>query len=228
MPAFDEEDPYEFFKQFEKITTSSQWPKQSWNVKIQSVLIGSARSAFLSLSSEVCRSYEKVKEEILKDLFPAWHLVLKGVGGVINVPLCRVYLRTQLVTGWVTIGVQDCFPVTGVTFLLGNDIAGASVLPDPVNLFGSQDDSFYSDIGERDVSEVTGVTFLLGNDIAGASVGPDPVVSSTPTVENNNCLIEEEYPDLYRLCAVTRSQTLRNKVQTAPSVDPEICSALSN
>ncbi|KAG7166684.1 hypothetical protein Hamer_G010312 [Homarus americanus] len=66
MPAFDEEDPEDFFMQFEKIAKSSQWPEESWVVMIQSVLTGSVRSAFLSLSSEVCRSYELVKEEILK------------------------------------------------------------------------------------------------------------------------------------------------------------------
>ncbi|XP_042215540.1 uncharacterized protein K02A2.6-like [Homarus americanus] len=106
----------------------------------------------------------------VEDSYTGEHLVLKGVIGVITVPLCRVFLRTPLVTGWVTIGVQDSLPVTGVTFLLGNVIAGASVVP-------------------------------------------DPVVSSTPTVENNTGLIEEEYPDLFPLCAVTRSQTLRNKSQ---------------
>ena len=117
---------------------------------------------------------------IVEDSYTGEHVLLRGVCGVITVLLCRVYLGiTKLVTGWVTVGVQDSLPVTGVTFLLGNDIAGHCVVP-------------------------------------------NPVVSWSPVVENDTGLLEEEYPDLFPLCAVTRSQTFG---RTDLLSGPERCSA---
>lgn len=53
------------------------------------------------------------------------------MGGVVSVPLCKIYLRTKIVSRSVTAAVGD-IPIQGVIFLLGNDIVGSRVILDPV------------------------------------------------------------------------------------------------
>ncbi len=48
---------------------------------------------------------------------------------VLKVPLHRVYLQTELVAGFVDVGVRPTLPVPGIEFILGNDLAGGRVLP---------------------------------------------------------------------------------------------------
>jgi len=48
---------------------------------------------------------------------------------VLKVPLHRVYLQTQLVPGFLDVGVRPTLPVPGIEFNLGNDLAGGRVLP---------------------------------------------------------------------------------------------------
>lgn len=47
--------------------------------------------------------------------------------GSINVPLHRIELKSDLVTGSVAVGIRSSLPIPGVTFILGNDIAFANV-----------------------------------------------------------------------------------------------------
>ena len=47
------------------------------------------------------------------------------------VPLHRVNLKSELVNGPVTVGVVSSLPIEGVTFLLGNDLAGDKVCTSP-------------------------------------------------------------------------------------------------
>lgn len=49
----------------------------------------------------------------------------------VNVPLHSVYLQSDLVCGKVEVGVCTKLPISGVTFILGNDLAGGKVLPVP-------------------------------------------------------------------------------------------------
>ncbi|XP_041461220.1 uncharacterized protein LOC121412474 [Lytechinus variegatus] len=57
---------------------------------------------------------------------------VRGVGGVIQVPLHSVNLKSAIVSGQVDVGVSPALPVEGVSLLLGNDLAGDKVLPHPV------------------------------------------------------------------------------------------------
>ena len=59
--------------------------------------------------------------------------LIQGIGmEIINVPLHKVNLKSDLVSGTVTVGVRPQLPVKGVSMLLGNDLAGGKVLPDPI------------------------------------------------------------------------------------------------
>lgn len=60
-------------------------------------------------------------------------VLVEGVGGEYGaVPLHRVFLKSPLVTGVVTIGIMTSLPIKGVTLLLGNDLAGSQVRVAPV------------------------------------------------------------------------------------------------
>ena len=55
-------------------------------------------------------------------------VLVRGIEmGFLDVPLHRVHLESELVCGDVVVGVQDSLPIPGVTFLLGNDLAGGNV-----------------------------------------------------------------------------------------------------
>ena len=59
-----------------------------------------------------------------------------------------------------------------------------------------------------------GVHLLLGNDLAGDEVVVNPLVTDTPNISQTDDPIEQEFPDLYPSCAVTRAMakkaTLKN------------------
>ena len=55
-------------------------------------------------------------------------VLIQGVElNTITVPLHRVYLRSSLITGPVVVGVRSTLPVTGVSFILGSDLARGKV-----------------------------------------------------------------------------------------------------
>ena len=59
-------------------------------------------------------------------------MLIQGVElGVISVPLHRVYLRSELVSGPVIVGIRPTLPIQGISLILGNDLAGGKVTPEP-------------------------------------------------------------------------------------------------
>ena len=60
-------------------------------------------------------------------------------------------------------------------------------------------------VGIRPSLPFKGVHLLLGNDLAGYKVVVDPLLTSTPCVDQPPDPIEQEIPDLYPSCAVTRA-----------------------
>ena len=60
-------------------------------------------------------------------------------------------------------------------------------------------------VGIRPSLPFKGVHLLLGNDLAGDKVVVDPLLTSTPCVDQLPDPIEQEIPDLYPSCAVTRA-----------------------
>ncbi|XP_047485268.1 uncharacterized protein LOC125036565 [Penaeus chinensis] len=66
VPPFYEDDPQEFFLQFEHVASNLSWPTQFWSLLVQSVLKGKGRSTYLALESSQQRDYNVVKEAVLK------------------------------------------------------------------------------------------------------------------------------------------------------------------
>ena len=65
-------------------------------------------------------------------------------------------------------------------------------------------------VGIRPYLPFKGVHLLLGNDLAGDKVVVNPLLTSTPCVDQPPDPIEQEIPDLYPSCAVTRQISLLN------------------
>ena len=61
------------------------------------------------------------------------NVLIQDIGmDIISVPLHRINLKSDLITGTVIVGVRPELPVKGVSMLLGNDLAGGKVLPQPI------------------------------------------------------------------------------------------------
>ena len=67
-------------------------------------------------------------------------------------------------------------------------------------------------VGIRPSLPFKGVHLLLGNDLAGDKVVVDPLLTNTPCVDQPPDPIEQEIPDLYPSCAVTRAMTKKAKL----------------
>ena len=67
-------------------------------------------------------------------------------------------------------------------------------------------------VGIRPSLPFKGVYLLLGNDLAGDKVVVDPLMTSTPCVDQSPGPIEQEIPDLYPSCAVTREMAKKAKL----------------
>ena len=65
VPPFQEKEVDKYFAHFEKVADSLNWPKESWVLLLQSVLVGKAQEIYGSLSVEQSSNYEHVKEAIL-------------------------------------------------------------------------------------------------------------------------------------------------------------------
>ena len=66
VPPFQEKEVDKYFAHFEKVADNLNWPKESWVLLLQSVLVGKAQEIYGSLSVEQSSNYEHVKEAILK------------------------------------------------------------------------------------------------------------------------------------------------------------------
>ena len=67
-------------------------------------------------------------------------------------------------------------------------------------------------VGIRPYLPFKGVHLLLGNDLAGDKVVANPLLTSTPCVDQPPDPIEQEIPDLYPSCAVTRAMAKKAKL----------------
>ena len=99
---------------------------------------------------------------------------------IINVPLHKIKLKSDLVSGTVVVGVRPELPVKDVSMLLGNDLAGGKVLPEPI----VSNSPCTEGVPEED-------TFCAG------TIRNDPCTEGVP----------EEDKDIFPACAVTRSVT---------------------
>ena len=61
VPSIQEKEVDKYFAHFEKVVDSLNWPKESWVILLQSVLVGKAQEIYGSLSVEQSSIYENVR-----------------------------------------------------------------------------------------------------------------------------------------------------------------------
>ena len=66
VPPFKESDVDSYFLHFERVAQIMKWPKNIWPMLLQSVLVGKAQEAYVTLSLEESSDYEIVKSRILR------------------------------------------------------------------------------------------------------------------------------------------------------------------
>ena len=90
----------------------------------------------IKIMRDTCCAQSMILEDLLpfsKDSATGESVLIQGIGmDIISVPLHRVNMKSDLVSGSVVVGVRPKLPVRGVSMLLGNDLAGGKVLPDPI------------------------------------------------------------------------------------------------
>ncbi|KAK4315403.1 hypothetical protein Pmani_013320 [Petrolisthes manimaculis] len=136
--------------------------------------------AFLSEGLISCGEYSE-EVTMLRDSGALQSLLLKGV-----VPVGKSG-KTVLVN---SLWGLDAVPL--VTIHLESELFSGSAL-----------------VGVVDQLPVPGVQFILGNDLAGGKMGSLPVVSEVPVESKETEKLVEEIPDVFPVCAVTRSMTAR-------------------
>ena len=111
-------------------------------------------------------------------------VLLQGVElNILNVPLHKVFLKSNLITGPVLVGVRPSLPVRKVGFILGNDLAGGKVVVSP-----HVSSIPYSGVEEKGVEEfpelctACAVTRAMSR-VAQGQAGTDPLLETKDTLE---------------------------------------------
>ncbi|XP_060949305.1 uncharacterized protein LOC133026426 [Limanda limanda] len=106
--------------------------------------------------------------------------LVRGFGmQFVGIPLHTIHLDSELVTGPVIVGVSDEFPVGGVSFILGNDLAGGKVLLNPENFILLVPQNVECHIGMLPVCfTVCQGKLLLNTDIPGHDIDKLPAASA--------------------------------------------------
>jgi len=66
VPTFSETEVDKYFLHFKKVACSLKWPKDSWTLLLQSILVGKAREAYAALTIEESSQYHIVMAAVLK------------------------------------------------------------------------------------------------------------------------------------------------------------------
>ena len=100
---------------------------------------------------------------------------------------------------------------------------GGNCMPVPLHRVNLKCDLFTGpvDVGVVPSLPMKGVGFLLGNAVAGGKVSAFPIVSGEPVDEPEIHYLEEEFPEIFPDCAVTRSQKKNTEKEVAESVPIE-------
>ena len=110
-------------------------------------------------------------------------VLIQGVElGFVRVPLHNINLKSDLISGPVSVGVRPTLPVEGVSLLLGNDLAGDKVLVNPI----VSDQPCVDEVLEQENCEIfpsCAVTRAMSKKLAQdeASVGDQPFVDLDDT-----------------------------------------------
>ncbi|KAK4295002.1 hypothetical protein Pmani_032405 [Petrolisthes manimaculis] len=242
LPPFEEEHVGKFFTLFEEIAHGMKWPIKKWTFMLQPVLIGRARTTYVSVTSDVRKDYRLLKQAILgayqlrpeayrqrfrKDPFVnpyAMESLTKTREGDVGdcVGSCSKQVACPTLSNCTNQAILEQYRA----FLSDGTVEGVagnciSVPIIDVTLDCSTAKGIVR-VGVVKDLPVPGVNFLLGNDIAGGRVTVNPILSMCPVNELLTREYEEKMSNVFPACAVTRSMTQLTKpdhVTSVPCID---------
>ena len=119
------------------------------------------------------------------------HVLVEGIGmNIIKVPLHKMNLKSGLVSGPVVIGVRPKLPIKGVSMLLGNDLAGEKVLPEPI-VSNKPCTEVVSD-EEKDIFPACAVTRAMSKKASQESSEDKPTESVSKSQKSNELVYDLE------------------------------------
>ena len=84
--------------------------------------------------------------------------------GVLEVPLHKVNIKSNLINGNIVIGMRPSLPVERISLILGNDLGGKKVMVDPRVVEKPSDDEKTERLAERFPGIFCGYTFNEGKE----------------------------------------------------------------
>ena len=135
---------------------------------IVSLLGDSTSEKPIKILRDTANSQTLILEGVLplsEDSYTGKSALIHGVElGFAHAPLHKIYLKSDLVTGPVEVGVRPAFPMEGVSLLLGNDLAGGKVYADPI--VSDKPCSIDSDQDDLDIYPACAVTRAMAKKLA--------------------------------------------------------------
>ncbi|XP_076049636.1 uncharacterized protein LOC143030371 [Oratosquilla oratoria] len=141
---------------------------------------------------------------------------IRGVVAGTNTPLHYVEIDTGYVSGKVEVGVREELPINGVDMLLGNDLAGDKVVPEPIMIakpLGNVKDGNVDVQGEGDVLDIgirRKVQSECGNGEGTTVAGSKESLSGGEVNASEESADDGSIQRIYPACVVTRAM-MRNK-----------------
>ena len=157
----------------------------------------------------------------MDELLTGQSVVLHGIGGVVVDPLCRLFLKSDLFTGYVTMAVEDCLSVNDVQILLGNDIAGCQVVPDPIVRFKPLVESPTADLDLERPELFPSCMVTRSGVLHGSSQDPDVYDNSLVESSVLNHEVEDDVDNLNlcRLFEGTSDVSMRGSASESSDVE---------
>ena len=161
-------------------------------------------------------------------------VLVQGVElGVLKVPLHKVYLRSNLVSGVVTVGVRPTLPIQGIAFIMGNDLAGGRIdLHPELQVVDEPEGTKHTESLEKDPTDVYPACVVTRSAARKArcpeGMRPGEVPSSveSPDVAVADMLSGKEaerVPEAAQSSPLSREQLIADQKE-----DPELCKLSDN
>ena len=181
----------------------------------------------ITIVRDTCCAQTLILDSVLPFSDSTKNVLIKGVGTeYMKVPLHEINLKSNLVSGPVTVGVMSKLPIDGAHMLLGNDLAGKQILPGLIisdkpctslNFDTEDDQELYP------VCAVTrSMTKISQEELVDEVKKAETSGSQIPDLNSNYDLENTFLASLYESEAASEDPISRNKLLFAQSNDPEL------
>ena len=193
----------------------------------------------IKIMRDTCSSHSVVAKDLVPFVEDCWtgeSVVLEGIGGPVTLPLCKLFLKSGFGSQYIVAAVKESLPVEQVALLLGNDIAGENVLPDPVVTFRPSKENLTAELENKvpgifpscvvTRSQVCKSTREIDNSLGNENTGTE-LLGSPCLEDDNDVTSDSKYSSGERSSATTFYSDSFNRDSRAKS-DSEHSSATTD